>query len=97
MKDSGIKTWQMDLEFICIHLVQFIKAIGKIIFKMVLEFNCGQTRVNIKETINSEKNMDKVNILGQTEVFIRDFGKTTKYQDMANIFGQMEKVILGNG
>jgi predicted nucleic-acid-binding protein len=87
MKDSGKKIWLMDSEFICILLELYTKAIGKTTFSMVLEFNYGQIKASIKETISLEKNMVKVNTAGQTEAFIKVLGRITKYQDLVNIFG----------
>jgi hypothetical protein len=45
--------------------------------------------VDMKEPINKEKKMDKVNTLGKMEAFIMEIGLIIKLPAMGSMFGQM--------
>lgn len=97
MKANGIRIWPTDLAFTFTLLEQYMKGTGRTTFSMVLEFNYGLTKANIKEIIDLVRNMDKENILGQMAVIIRVLGIVIRFQVPGNIYGWMEEHILVNG
>ncbi len=62
------------------------------ITNMVLELRLGLMEVNMKETTNKEKRMERVNIHGKMAVIILEIGLITKLQDMGFTYGQMEEL-----
>lgn len=62
------------------------------ITSMVLESRLGLMEVNMKETTNKEKRMERVNIHGKMAVIILEIGLITKLQDMGFTYGQMEEL-----
>jgi len=87
MKANGIRIWPTDLAFTFTLLEQYMKGTGRTTFSMVLEFNYGLTKANIKEIIDLVRNMDKENILGQMAVIIRVLGIVIRFQVPGNIYG----------
>ena len=74
IKENGLMIKQTVLEFIFITMVQYIKVIGLIIFKMELGLNFGLMVVNTKDNTNKGKSMEKVYIYGLTRAIIKVTG-----------------------
>lgn len=78
LKESGLTTKQMDLEYIHIPMEQTILATGKMICNMVKARNIGLMGVSTLETIAKVKSMDWDSIGGLMAVLLTVIGLITK-------------------
>jgi hypothetical protein len=92
-KEIGSMIKLMGMVFIKIKMDQYIKEIGKMIFKRVLVFKVGQTVVIIKEITYKEKKLEKENMSGLMEAFMMECGKIMLLMAKDNIDGRTIKDI----
>ena len=87
----------MDLGFSFTKTEQFTKDNGKMIFSMAKEMKVGVMDLNILESINLEKKMEKVTMSGQTDRTSAVIGWIINIKVTEPITGQMVGNIKVNG
>lgn len=74
MKEIGKMGKQMDMAYLNIIMEANIRAIGRMIYSMVMAPRYGQMVTNIKVNTSMVRKMDKVSINGTMGVFIKETG-----------------------
>jgi hypothetical protein len=87
MKETGLMTKLMVLEYIFMLMVPDMKEIGKTIYNMEEERKLGQMDLFMKEIINKEKSMALEYIVGVMDQDTRENGRKIRLRVMEHILG----------
>ena len=96
-KGSGLKEQLMDLEYIYIETVQYMRDIGLITCRVAKECNPGLMAASTRASISRGKSMEKVSIIGPMAATILENGTKTTFMDMGSITGVMDVNTKVNG
>jgi hypothetical protein len=97
MKEIGLMTRLMVLEYTFMLMERDTKAIGKMICSMEEEKKLGQTDLFMKVTICKEKSTALVSIAGMMDHVMRENGKRIKLKVLEHILGLMVENTKVNG
>jgi hypothetical protein len=87
----------MDLEYIYIGTVQYMRDIGLITCRVGKECNPGLMAASMRASISRGKSMEKVSIIGPMAATILENGTKTTFMDMGSIAGVMDVNTKVNG
>lgn len=82
LKVNGKMIRQMVMEFIIMQMDRFMKDIGKMIFKKDMVQKNGQMVLDMKVTINKDKNMAMALIFGMMVQYMKEVGQKIKFMEM---------------
>ncbi len=91
MMEIGGRTRRLDMGRTFTIMARGMKVNGSTITSMVLESRLGLMAVNMRETTNRARRMERENIHGKMAVIIPEIGLITKSLGMGFTYGRMEE------